>query len=138
MMSCLRQHARAISACVDDARRRIRSRSVGAARGVWCRLLLPVTMQRVLGNGFQNGQPPRIFVDRVDLRKSFVNVRHGCDERRAFHEGAGSRLPMKRVSPAIIFVAAAASLLENLEKMDCALMMTAPTVNLGEKSVTHG
>src|SRR5215472_13796580 len=134
MMSCLGQHARAIRACVDNAGWRIRSRSVGAARGVCSRLLLPIAMKRVFRNRFQDGQPPRIFVDRVDLRKSFVNVRHGCDERRAFHEGAGSRLPMKRVSPAIIFVAAAASLLEKLEKMDCALMMTAPTVNLGEKS----
>src|SRR5215469_18434601 len=138
MMSCLGQHARAIRACVDNAGWRMRSRSVGAARGVCRRLLLPIAMKRVFRNRFQDGQPLRIFVDRVDLRKSFVNVRHCCDERRAFHERAGSRLPVERISPAVILVTAAASLLENLEKMDGALMICTPAVHLREKRETHG
>src|SRR5262245_28968500 len=109
MMSRLRQHACAIRAGVDNARRRVGGRSVGAARSVWRSLLLPVAMERVFRNGFQDGQPLRIFVDRVNLRKSFVYIRHGGDERRAFHERSSSRLPVERISPAVILVTAAAS-----------------------------
>src|SRR5207245_4778601 len=101
-------------------------------------LLLPVAMECVVSNGPQDGQPPRVFVDRVDLRESFVNVRHRGDERRALHESACSRLPMKRISPAIILVAAAASLLENLKEMDGAPMILAAALYLREKCEAHG
>src|SRR5438874_1726518 len=108
MMSRLSQEACSIGARVDNTRRRIRRGSVTATRGVRRGLFLPVTMKCVIGDGTKNRQPLRVFVERVDLRKSFVNVRHRSDERRAFHESSGSRLPVKRISPAIILVAAAA------------------------------
>src|SRR5690242_16985003 len=138
MMSRLHQEASAISARVDDARWSVGRGGVSTARCVWSGLFLPVAAEGVVRNGFQDGQPLRILVDRVDLRKSFINVRYGSDERRAFHEGAGSRLPMKRISPAIILVAAAAGFLENFKEMNSALVIFASAVHLSEERKAHG
>src|SRR5215472_10695978 len=92
----------------------------------------------MVGNGFHDPQPPRITIHRVNLRKCLVNVGQGGDKGSAFGNRPDSCLLVERISPAVVVVTGATSLLKDLKKMNGSPIMRVFSAHSREKSKAHG
>src|SRR5579863_5721273 len=99
---------------------------------------ISIISQSVAGNGLHDCQPTRIMVQAIDLRKSFVHVRCGGDQRYAAPNCAIDRLPVEWVSPSVFLQTGATGSFEHRQKMSCPLQPFLLSTDTRKKRESHG
>src|SRR5215472_11452586 len=92
----------------------------------------------MVDNGLHDPQPPRITIHRVNLGKRLVNVGQSGDQGSALGNRPDSCLPVERISPAVVVVAGATSLLEDLQEMNGSPIMRVFSMHSREEGKAHG
>src|SRR5258708_1112718 len=133
----LGQEKRSIRARVDYAKRTVLRGRIGTTRNIRWYLQVAVVPEGMLGRRSHNSQPLQVPINRINLRECLVNVRRCGYQRCTFSYGARSCLPIERISPGIIFVITAASLLQHLEKMDRFLVVSLLPIDFCKKGKAH-
>ena len=135
--ACRHEERCPVRARVDDASRIVRVGRVGAARGARRGFDVPIVQQRVLGGRLHQPPPSLVLVDLIDLAERLVRVRRRRDERRVRLHRAVSGLPVEGIPPCVTLVAGRTRLLEHLEEMHGAPMVSGLVECPGKEREAH-